>query len=167
MELRQTYQVGFSPDDLTNRLRKAVDPETWLAPWWDGGSRPYIGSVDRGSFRIQIRRGYQNSFAPVLFGRVEAHSGGSLVHVRLGLHPIVGPFMLLWLVAAAVLQGVFALASLAGEGSNIKGLLVLAPTGLAIFGTVLLYFGKWLGRSEESRLLAFADQLWGPPISSP
>ncbi|MEL6322260.1 MAG: hypothetical protein AAFQ57_16690 [Cyanobacteria bacterium J06626_14] len=57
---------------------------------------PYMGKLSDSGFEIRRIIHYRNSFLPRIKGRFETTPQGTVVHVTMGLHPIVLAFMLTW-----------------------------------------------------------------------
>jgi hypothetical protein len=69
--------------------QKLVKDQVGDGRWFSVDNRPYKGKVGPREFRIERLIRYQNSFRPVVTGRLEAHGEGSRVHVAMRLHPII------------------------------------------------------------------------------
>jgi hypothetical protein len=160
------FRVGLPPEEVCARLSGAIGREGILL---DAGEQEVVGHVHGGTFRLRVGSSFRNSFRPYLHGRVEAVPEGSRIVVRLGLHPLIKPFMLCWL-GGTIAFGLLWSAALLLDGFGTwntpepaRRLLLLAPAGMFAFGILLVRFGRRIGRGEERRLLAIARQWWGPP----
>jgi len=73
------------------------------------------------------------------------------------MHPFVKVFMTVWFLFLSVFSVIVLILFFAGP-TDVPGSLVLSlviPAGMAAFGVALVKFGRWLGRSEETAMLAF------------
>jgi hypothetical protein len=163
MDLARSYVVPMSPGEVLARLSKAMDPDGPFAEW-GSGPHPLYGTISGDWFELKLRSDIQNSFKLVLEGKVTARPEGSLVRVRVRVNSVTPNFMKVWLAGTVGFQILFLLGSLAGE-AHLQGWMVLAPSGMALFGLLLYRFGKLLSKPEGDRLLNAADRLWGPPLS--
>ena len=73
------------------------------------------------------------------------------------MHPFVKVFMIVWMSFLSVLSVLMVITVFAARadvhGSPVLGLVI--PPGMAAFGVALVKFGRWLGRSEETAIVAF------------
>jgi hypothetical protein len=61
--------------------------------FFEEGRSPFEGAIHGTSFQIRRIIGYRNSFAPEISGTVSAYpTGGSLIAIRMTLHPFVLAF---------------------------------------------------------------------------
>ena len=73
------------------------------------------------------------------------------------MHPFVKIFMIVWFSFLGVFSVIMLISAFAGQ-ADIQGSPVLGPVipaGMAAFGVALVKFGRWLGRSEETAIIAF------------
>ena len=68
----------LSPAECQSRLAAAVDMQK-LAFTRSGyaGSKEILAKIGGATFRLQKRRTYRNSFAPLFYGRLTAAEGGT------------------------------------------------------------------------------------------
>jgi len=153
-----TLRTRIPIEECKARLASNVDAER-LGLSWSGysGSRPILGKLRDNSFRLQKRRYYRNSFAPFFFGRFVASDGGTLIEGEFRMHPFVKVFMIVWFSFLGVFALIMLISAFARradvQGSAVLGLMM--PAGMAAFGVALVKFGKWLGRNEETAIIAF------------
>ena len=153
-----TLRTQIPLEECKNRLASNVDPARFeISPSGHAGSRPIIGKLYDSTFRLQKRRYYRNSFAPFFFGRFVASNEGTLIEGEFRMHPFVKVFMTVWFSFLVVIFAILLISVFAGrtefQSNRVVGL--LSPAGMAIFGVLLVKFGKWLGRNEETAILAF------------
>ena len=99
-------KTSFTSQQILERIRDVVDSSkpTWSWKWPKGflrnSSKPFEGTVDGFNFKINRIINYQNSFLPMIIGKIE---GGD---VELTLRPSIFAivFMVLWL---AIVWGCF------------------------------------------------------------
>jgi len=153
-----TLHTRIPIEECKARLASSVDAER-LGFSWSGyaGSRPILGKLRGATFRLQKRRYYRNSFAPFFFGRFVAADGGTLIEGEFRMHPFVKVFMVVWFSFLSVFSVIVLISVFARQadvqGSPVLGLVI--PAGMAAFGIALVKFGRWLGRSEETAIVAF------------
>jgi hypothetical protein len=158
----RVFQSALSEAQVLERLRDAVEPERWFRV--RAAVRPFEGTVEGRTFRIQRIIRYRNSFLPLLHGKVEPTPGGPVqILVAFRLAPSVTAFMTLWfglllLIGSRVLRQ----ASAPGHAQPL-----LAVGGMLVFGVVLVVGGFGVEASRATRLL---EELFSarqsPPIGS-
>ena len=155
IELRSPLSVA----DCVARLREAIDPPSKLF-----GSRPVVGRVDNGGFRLHKRIHYRSSFQTHAMARFHEDEAGTRVSCRFGMHPVVLVFFAAWMSIVLVVGArglVIALGaafSTRPEGAApfavpLAG--AVLPLGMLVFGAALVGFGRWLAREEERFLTDF------------
>lgn len=130
---------------------------------------PYTGTLSDSGFEIRRIIHYRNSFLPQIKGRFETTPQGTLVHITMGLHPVVMVFMLVWCSIWCSTAVPVALAgTLTGEIPPGIGLLFLgAPVAMPIiFGAAFWYEAK-RSRRELTQIIqgrplvsATASRIW-------
>jgi hypothetical protein len=149
-----------SPNECASRLTAAMDPETVFS--WSSmfGSKPVIGEVRGNSLELRKRIIYRNSFQPSLSATIEPVPGGTVISGVMRMHPFVVIFMCAWLGIVFCVGGATFLSAvgevLNGNAPNRVG--VLVPSGMFVFGIVLLWFGRFLGRNEAGFIKRFLIQ---------
>jgi hypothetical protein len=116
-----------------------------------------LGKLRDTTFRLQKRRYYRNSFAPFFFGRLVASDGGTLIEGEFRMHPFVRVFMTVWFSFLGLFSLTMLITVIAGraEAQRTAALGLVIPAGMAAFGVALIKFGRWLGRNEETAIIAF------------
>jgi hypothetical protein len=143
-------------DECVRRLRDHAD-----AGFGISAMRPVMGNVGDTSFMLRQRTGYRNSFATLLRGTFEEEARRTRVHCRLGVHPFVRAFMLVWLVGVfigACVLGFHAVSPLIGGTASRASLPIaniLAPAMMLVFGIVLAKAGRNAARGQQDYLIAF------------
>ena len=120
------------------RLRDATESRRLFSGRPTLGEKTFIGSVTEGEFRITRAISYQNSFLPIVRGRIEQVGEGTRVEISMRLSPLVLAFMCFWLAFAALFFVGFLAASLSRH--QLTGF-VLIPLGMFVFGSVLTVGG--------------------------
>jgi hypothetical protein len=107
-------------------------------------------------FRLRLRRPYvRNSFSRLLYARYQATPSGSLIEVRLRLHPYVRWSTVLWfgfLILWTILLMVLTIADRLSRG----GVLDASPWSGFLVATAMFVFGVLLyrtGRRDGSNLM--------------
>jgi hypothetical protein len=108
---------------------------------------PYTGTLSAKGFQIRRIIRYRNSFLPQIHGQFESIPQGTVVHVRMSLHPFVIAFSLVWfIIYYTVITSIVLSTPLLDSLTYLVPLLFLAP--LPIFGIVGWVFGVEAKRSE-------------------
>ena len=164
IELRSPLSVV----DCVARLREAIDPPSKLF-----GSRPVVGRVDSGGFRLCKRIHYRSSFQTHAMARFREDGAGTRVSCRFGVHPVILVFVAAWMSIVLVVgaRG-FVIALGAVFSSRPEGAAPLAlpltgamlPAAMLVFGAALFGFGRWLARDEERFLTDFLGVTLGAKI---
>lgn len=96
---RIVIESPLSPEEVAANLSEVVaKPRGFL---FEGPTeKTYRGRVSTESFEVSRVLGYQNSFAPMIRGRIEPDDVGSLVEIRLALRPLVALFSVFWMALA-------------------------------------------------------------------
>jgi hypothetical protein len=143
-------------DECVRRLRANT------GSWWFPAvfsNKPVAGHVKETSFRIRKRIAYRNSFQPHLSGELCDDSGRTRVRCRLGMHPAVVAFMVIWFGAVMIVGGTVAMRAigfvLRGGAPADAWLGIAAPTIMLAGGAALVGHGHFLGRNEPRFLLNF------------
>jgi hypothetical protein len=155
------FQSALSEFQAIARLQAAVEPERWFR--LRSAERPFEGTVEGRTFRIQRIIQYRNSFLPALHGKVEPTADGrARVVVAFRLAPAVMVFMTLWF-GLLLLFGMVALVQPAAEGQT-GGLPVIG--GMLVFGVVLVLGGFGFEASKARQLLEELFSARQSPIGS-
>jgi len=110
----------------------------------------FSGSVVKGQFEIKRVINYRNSFFPVINGNVEAIPDGSIVDIKMGLHPFVAVFMCLWFGGVAIAVISLIIGSIA-SGEFLPALLI--PCGMLPFGYLLMIGAFTIERNRAKEKL--------------
>ena len=153
-----TFDTRIAIDECKARLASSIDAER-LGFSWSGyaGSKPILGQLHDSNFRLQKRRYYRNSFAPFFFGRFVTVEGGTRIEGEFRMHPLVKVFMSVWYGFLGLMFVVMLITVIAGRADVQRGALagLVIPLGMAAFGFALIKFSRWLGRNEETAIIAF------------
>lgn len=137
-------------EELSSRLAGSVEPKRWLRS--GRGERPFEGTVeDEGRFRIQRVIGYRNSFLPTLAGTVERTPGGSRIRGTMTMSPLVGIFIVIWLLGVLFFASPFLIAP--REAAASPDPLWVAPVGMFLFGWLLVSGAFTFESRQAHRLL--------------
>ncbi len=118
------------------------------------GTKPLIGWTTASGAGVRRRINYRNSFQTALSARFEANGGGTTIHCRFGLMPLVIAFLTIWIGMALLLGAGFLVSLLNGAlGPDISPFFALIPFGFLVFGFVMVGVGRSLGRKDEAYIL--------------
>ncbi|MBD2700512.1 hypothetical protein IC229_07695 [Spirosoma sp. BT702] len=109
---------------------------------------PYEGEITGNRFSISRIIGYRNSFLPQISGVIQADVQGTIVRVKMGLHPLVIAFLCAWVGFAGMLLPV-SIASLFGSRNQFEKMDLL-PLGMLVF-VYALTMGGFKFESSRSR----------------
>ena len=154
MKLRARIPV----EECKARLAAGVDEERFAFSWSGyAGSKPILGKIRDGNFRLQKRRYYHNGFAPLFYGQFVASGRETLIEGEFRMHPGVKFYMTLWFSFVALVAVATLVSEIAKRG-GLKGAwasVLMIPAAMVVFGVALIKFGQWLGRGEERAVVAF------------
>ena len=120
---------------------------------WDGAT--VIGSVGENSFRLRKKIFYRNSFQASLSGKFVDDQQGTRLHCRVGLHPFVTAFLIVW-IGGVLIGCVAMIASLvSGAIPANRWPQAAIPFLMLAGGVALLKVGQFLSRDEADFLVDF------------
>src|SRR5262245_27107479 len=90
MYSRFSIQTRLSTSDAEATLARLVGTRR-------GGSTPFVGRVDGGTFKFHRVFFGRNSFIPIISGRIVQGEGGAVVQGTMRLHLAVAAFMVVWM----------------------------------------------------------------------
>ncbi len=153
-----TLRTRIPIDECRTRLASAVDRETWIFPLRGRADcKPFVGKVRDTAFRLRMRHGYSNSFAPFLFARFIASDGGTVIEGDFKPHPSVKVFMFFWVSFLVLFAAIVLVLPSRGqpEAPWIRAAMLLAAVVMAGFGVGLMKFGGWLGDGDKGAMVDF------------
>jgi hypothetical protein len=133
--------------DVVERVRTLIYGEKSMP----SNPAPFVGSVDRESFKLRRVIRYRNSFLPTISGKIHHSPTGTRVNVVMFMHPFVTVFMAFWLSIVAWSIGL----TLGSPNPSIA----LGPGAMFLFGLGLTCGGFFPEAFKARRLLlaALAD----------
>lgn len=137
------------------RLATNVEPPKALRWSFNRNHAPYEGSISESGFTMHRIPEGRNSFIPRIKGRFETHSGGTVVHITMKLHPFVMNFLAMWFLL--FYSGALAVC-LSGSVAVTEALLVL---GLPLFVLFAFWMSFWfeVERSHNDLLKIIVGQV--------
>jgi hypothetical protein len=144
---RETIVSSYDAKKLSQRLWKATNPikgETWM-PDVREDELLFNGWVKSGRFRLSRKVNRANNFLPVINGRIESSSMGSIVFVRYSLFIWTLSFLIFW----SVLTSLFALYFFVYEKIYINAIFSLL-LGVANYVIAVLNFHKQVRISSQT-----------------
>lgn len=112
-------------------------------------------------------RSYQNSFAPVLSGRLIEEANGTRIKGGFGPHRIVRAMSIIWFAFVIVVGGQIVFRSLQDVFEGAQNLhaspyvAILVALLLPLCGLLIVSFGKWLGADEQVEIIAMLKKVLG------
>ena len=112
-------------------------------------------------------RSYQNSFAPVLSGRLIEEANGTRIKGGFGPHRIVRAMSIIWFAFVIVVGGQIVFRSLQDVFEGTQNLhaspyvAILVALLLPLCGLLIVSFGKWLGADEQVEIIALLKKVLG------
>lgn len=136
---------------VRQKLAAQVEPPKLFRWGVSRNSAPYEGEVWETGFRISRIIDYRNSFLPVVLGEFQDDGAGTIVRVKMGLHPFVLSFLVLWGFSWYSLIIPLCLAGLLSAG------FVLVFLGLPVVVYAVFLYAFWFeanrSRSDLTRML--------------
>jgi len=150
----------FPPEECQRRLAAATESDTLTSNWTF--REGVLAKLSDARFRLRLRRRFvRNSFSRLLYGSYETTTAGSLITLRIRLHPFVLAFTIVWfafLVLWTVLVVALMIAQLVSgqhrSDSNPWPTVLMAPV-LALFGFLLVRSG----RTDAEYLIRFLERV--------
>jgi hypothetical protein len=143
------FESALVPAQVLERLNAAVQPMQWVRSR-QPAERPFEGTIDGSTFRIQRAIRYRNSFLPRLHGRIEPMPDGrARVVVAFQLHPAVAVFMAVWFGFLIMIGGGALAYPSSGSGDSAPRWILL---GMLAFGVVLI-LGAFIPEAHKARQL--------------
>lgn len=143
-------------DECVRRLRANTESSWFPAVF---SNKPVSGHVEDTSFRIRKRIAYRNSFQPHLSGELSDEDGRTRMRCRLGMHPAVVAFMVIWFGGVVIGGGTVAMRAigflLRGGAPADAWPSIAAPAFMLVGGAALVGLGHFAGRNEPRFLLDF------------
>lgn len=145
--------------DQLNSHIEAPKPFRWTL---SRNHAPYTGTISSDGFEIRRIIHYRNSFLPKIRGRFESGSQGTVIHITMGLHPLVIGFLVFWyLTWYSATIPIFLLGGLSGDVAIAEALLFL---GLPIVVLFAFWCAFWYEANRSRRELT--QIIRGEPIDS-
>jgi hypothetical protein len=166
---------ALAPNAVADALRRSIDEQRWTPFSLSGykGRLPLLGEVGESRFRVQKRKYYRNDFAGQFYARFAAEPSGTRIEGYFDYPRWARYFMRFWL-AFAVLAGTPIFVGTLSDvvtGSRYvsgdKGVGLIVPPVLVLFGTVLPKVGRLLGKSDEQFMLEHIQNTLAARIEGP
>ena len=148
------FHTQLSIDECKLRLESAVDTERFaFSSSGYAGSKYILGKFHDTSFRLQMRRNYQNLYASYLYGQFIAQDSGTLIYGKFKMNLFARVFMIIMCSICAT----FTIFPFVVPTNDVAGRVV----AFFIFGSVSIvviggmYFSRMIGRREQSTIIMF------------
>jgi hypothetical protein len=94
-----TLQTADPLPIVLQRMATQIEPSKPIRWQFSGNHLPYEGTLSETGFQISRIIHHRNSFLPVIRGRFEPTSSGTIVRITMRLHPYVIAFLGFWYLA--------------------------------------------------------------------
>lgn len=150
------------PEMVFNVLQSHSEPTRFLRGW--GDHKYFEGECSEAGFKLRRVIQYQNSFLPVINGRIIREGAGSLIKVQMRLHVFAAAFMAFWFgtlvwISLSATPNFFANLAKADHAA-------LLTIAMGVFGVALMSGGFWFEASKQQDKLVELLQSSKKPSSS-
>jgi hypothetical protein len=156
-----TYLSKLNIDQISERLNNVVEPERnnlFFKTFKRFSNFEYTGTVQSDSFKIVRIIQYRNSFLPRIKGVIESDLQGTIVKVKMRMHPFVLVFCVIWFGILSI--GIFFMTLVLLTSAKFEPA-SLIPYGMFLFGYVLVTAGF---RYESKKSKFFLAELFEAEI---
>lgn len=136
-----TYLSKLNIDQISERLNNVVEPVSsnfYSKTFKRISNFEYTGTVQFDSFKIVRIIQYRNSFLPLIKGVIESDFQGSIVKVKMRMHPFVLVFCIIWFGLLSI--GIFFMTLVLLTSAKFEPA-TLIPYGMFLFGYILVTAG--------------------------
>jgi hypothetical protein len=150
-------KTELSPEQFIDTFARCVDAPHHIPAAGYTGSSQMLGTLTGTNFKLQERCWYRNSGLPYFYGRIQSNGRGSEISGYFSVHPLMKPFMIVWLSLALMFSaiGCFATANSLLEGTPNAIWGFLAALGATVLLTLAAVFMRVIGKGKEEMYLAF------------
>lgn len=97
-----TYRSQLEPETIAIRLQQFTEPEKYFRFFWDK-SKSYEGVIENSHFKISRIIFYQNSFLPIIRGKVERKMNSTVIEVKMKMKfLVIALIILVWLIGFGI-----------------------------------------------------------------
>ncbi len=136
-----TYLSKLNIDQISERLNNVVEPESnnlFHKTFNRYSNFEYTGTIQSDSFKIVRIIQYRNSFLPRIKGVLESELQGTIVKVKMRMHPFVLVFCVIWFGFLSIIIFFMTLVLLTSTKFEPA---TLIPYGMFLLGYVLVTAG--------------------------
>ena len=130
----------LSKSEVENKLRENIQTTRGigLSRSYQKNHKPFRGTMEGNTFRIQRIISGKNSFLPQIAGTVSESANGTKILMELKIHVFVVVFMTLWMggVTLGLVAGLYGMTT---QGTN--PFYILGPIALLAFAFGMAYYG--------------------------
>jgi hypothetical protein len=157
----------LAPSACASRIRAEIDVEKFVSLSALFGSKPVVGRVTDSTLRLRKRIWYRNSFQTYLTATMRPEGSGTRICGEFAMHGFARAFMAVWFGLVLLIGGgsfIFALISGLRDTSQLQSALSVFLFGapMLVFGTLLVWFGRYLARDEARFMTEFLRNLVAP-----
>lgn len=142
-----TIQTHLSAEEVNRRLADSVEPRK-MVRWFSFNHKPYEGDVSSDSFNIRRIIHYRNSFLPQITGSIRSDLGRTLIEIRMGLHPFVVLFTIVWVGVFGSIVLSTVVRQVVDAGSISSAVLYVSPIVLLM---IAVFIGAFKFESSKSK----------------
>lgn len=143
--------TALSPEKVFEALEINVEPKKLF--WINREHKYFQGTFSKEGFKLTRIIHYRNSFLPRISGSIAPEGAGSVVKIKMNLHPLVIAFMAVWFGGVIIASVAVIIAFITHSSRANPGMLV--PLGMLIFGIALVSGGFWFeAPKQQEKLIA-------------
>lgn len=126
------------PEDVSRALRLVT--EAPKKNFFDSSHGEFSGLIEDQKFKIWQNIDYHNSFLPIIEGSVEENETGSIITIKMAMHPFVQVFVFFFIFGSfsGFLSGLYL--AITGDFAN-AWLMILSPVFVIVFEKLLMRIG--------------------------
>lgn len=146
-----TFDVhtSFSPEKVLDIVQANTEPKKLFRI--NREHRYFEGECSQETFTINRIIHYRNSFSPRVTGFVMPERSGSIVKIKMKLHPLTIAFMSLWFTGVILAVPGASVAFIAKPAE--ATMIMLVPLGMLVFGVTLISGAFWFEATKQQEKL--------------
>lgn len=153
-------KTHLSRDKLIQKLQDVTDTPrkiVWFPAFANRQHKLYLGKVDEESFNVYRWIHHQDSFLPIINGKVISQNSGSTIRIRMHLHWLVIILMSLWLgfFGIVLVNQIFHVVTYFLQSGILPSDLaaILGPSFFFLFGYGMMIIGFKIDARREKQFI--------------